>query len=220
MSKKRDKNKRKKQLKVHQTIRPDNNRRKVSTVLGELGLEVTDEPIEDEDFQNLPVYVQDQMQELYGKVPITPRDAIKELQELLSKYPHVPQIYNYLYVAYLHAGEKTKAIQIIKKNYEENPTYLFAKLNYSDYLVELGELEKVADIYNGIFNLKELYPSRNVFHITEITGFFGVIGYYYVMVDKYNEATKCLRVLNAVSPHHGYTLRLKDKINSGSTLVA
>ena len=220
MSKKRDKNKRKKQLTERRTLRPDNNIQKASSVLDELGFEITDEPIEDKDFQNLPVDVQEQMEELYDKAQTMPRGAINELQELLSKYPHIPQIYNYLYAAYVHAGEKTKAMQIMKQNYEENPTYLFAKLNYSDYLIESGQKEKVADIFDNIFELKRLYPNRNVFHITEVTSFFGVIGYYYVMVGKYNEAKKCLRVLNAVSPRHGYTLRLMDKINSGSTLIA
>lgn len=220
MSKKRDNNKRKKQLKERQTKRSENNRQDVSSVLAELGFEITDEPIEDEDFQNLPVDVQEQMEELYHTAQTVPSSAIKELQELLPKYPRIPQIYNYLYAAYMHAGEKSKAMHIMKKNYEENPTYLFAKLNYSDYLVESGQLEKVADVYSNNFNLKELYPNRNTFHITEVTSFFGVIGYYYVTVGEYKEAKKCLRVLSAVSPHHGYTVRLRNKINSRRTFIA
>jgi tetratricopeptide (TPR) repeat protein len=220
MSKKRDNNRRKKQLKKRQTKRLQSNRKNVSNVLAELGFEITDEPIEDDDFQRLPVEVQEQMEKLYDTAQTMPGSAIKELQELLSKYPHIPQIYNYLYAAYMHAGEKTKAMQIMKRNYNENPTYLFARLNYTDYLVESGELEKVADVYNNNFDLKKLYPDRDVFHITEVTSFFGVIGYYYVMIGEYKEARKCLRVLSAISPHHGYTVRLKNMISSRSALIA
>lgn len=220
MSKKRDKNQRKKQLKNRQTKQFDHDRIKTSTVLDELDFKITDDPIEDEEYQNLPVGVQEQLEELYDRAQTAPRGAITELQELLSKYPHIPQIYNYLHAAYMHAGEKTDAIRIMNKNYEKNPTYLFAKLNYSDYLVESGELEKAADVYNGNFDLKELYPDRSMFHVTEVTCFFGVIGYYYAVVGDYSEARKCLRVLNEVSPNHGYTLRLKDKINRRSTLIA
>jgi len=220
MSKKRNKNKRKKQPKKNRTKRPVANRTKASAVLEKLGFEITRDPIGDEDFQNLPADVQEQMEELYYKSQSNSMAAIKELQDLLLKYPHIPKIYNFLYGAYMHAGEKTKAIQIMEENYAKNPTYLFARLNYSDYLVEIGELKKAAEIYDYNFDLKSLYPKRSVFHITEVISFFGIIGYYHAMVGNYDEARKCLSVLTAISPHHDYTLRLKHKINRISTLIA
>lgn len=220
MSKKKDKNKRKKQLKIRKISRSDDKKSNAMNVLSELPFEVTDEPIDDVIYESLPVDVQDQINELYDKIQLSPKAAIGELNDLLIKYPNIPQIYNYLYASYLYSGNKTKALQIMKKNYEVNPSYLFAKLNYSDYLVESGDINQVSDIYGGKFDLKELYPERNIFHITEVTSFYGVVGYYFAMIGEYGLANQFLRILKGVSPQHGYTLRLMKKIDSANTLIA
>lgn len=220
MSKKRDKNARRKQLRSRNSTRASAAKSHTNTILDGLGYEITDEPVDDEDFRRLPIDVQDRLEKLYERVQSKPRGTIEELQQLASRYPHIPQLYNYLYAAYAKTGQRKKAVETMTENYEKNPTYLFAKLNYSDYLVESGKPEAVSDIYNGKFDLGALYPDRQRFHITEVVGFHGVIGYYFVATKQYDKAKKCLEVLKAISPHHGYTKRLEISLKTLDTLIA
>ena len=65
---------------------------------------------------------------LYALAQTRPRQAIPELETLLHTYPHVPNIYNYLSVAYSAAGEKEKAEHLVAENYRRHPDYLFARI--------------------------------------------------------------------------------------------
>ncbi len=73
-----------------------------------------------------------------------------------------------LSIAYSSIGEDDKAEVIIKKNYEQNPDYLFAKCNYAEICFHRGQIEKIPEIFNNKFDLKLLYPKRKRFHISEL----------------------------------------------------
>jgi tetratricopeptide (TPR) repeat protein len=220
MSKKRDKNARKKQLRSRLLSRSNARTVKHNDVLGSLDYSITHKPIDNDDVRKLPNEVQDKIEDLYKRVQVTPHDTIDELEMLIKNYPDIPQLYNYLYAAYAHTGQEHKANTIMKDSYERNPSYLFAKLNYSDYLVKQGELDKVAEIYDSKFDLSMLYPNRDTFHASEVISFNGVIGYYHAMVGQYHDAMRCLNILKALSTTHWYTLRLEQKLESYGKFVA
>ena len=219
MSNKRNKGARKKQLKFRVLPKAKNDK-KPNSILASLGYKISKAPVDDGDLRDLPDEVQDQIESLYRRVQIKPIGTTTELELLIDIYPHIPQLYNYLYAAYASAGKKTKALKIMKDNYERNPSYLFAKLNYSDYLVGQGMYEAAAEIYDYKFDLAQLYPDRNTFHESEVLSFYGVIGHYYVMTNNYNKAMHCLKVLKALSTSHGYTLRLKEKLDKYGKFIA
>lgn len=212
MSNKRNKSARKKQLKSRVLSKVKDNINS-NSILESLGYRISRAPIDDGDIRELPNEVQNQIKGLYERVQTRPGGTITELELLIDIYPHIPQLYNYLYAAYANAGKKTEANKIMKDNYERNPSYLFAKLNYSDYLVEQGMFEAAAKLYDNKFDLAQLYPDRDTFHESEVISFYGVIGYYYIMTSDYNNAMHCLNVLKALSTTHGHTLRLKEKID-------
>lgn len=219
MSNKRNKSVRKKQLKFRAFSKVKDDK-KPNSILASLGYRISKAPVDDDDLRDLPDKVQDQIESLYERVQVKPSSAITELEFLIGIYPHIPQLYNYLYAAYASTGKKTKANKIVKDNYERNPSYLFAKLNYSDYLVEQGMFEAAAEIYDYKFDLAQLYPDRNTFHESEVLSFYGVIGHYYVMTNNYNKAMRCLKVLQALSASHGYTLRLKEQLDRYGKFIA
>jgi tetratricopeptide (TPR) repeat protein len=220
MSKKRNKNTRKKQIKSR--ILPKHNVSSVkrTNVLASLDYKITQNAVDDDDIRALPNEIQNKIEDLYERVQVSPQNTIKELLVLIKAYPHIPQLYNYLHIAYSYTGQNKKSYKIMKDNYEQNPSYLFAKLNYSDYLVKQGEFDKVPEIYDYKFNLTELYPNRDTFHETEVISFNGVIGYYYAMIGEYDNAKHCLNMLKALSKIHMYTLRLEEKLKNGSQLIA
>ena len=219
MSKKRNKNSRKKKLKSRLAHRPDIHTAKHYDVLASLDYQITDEPIDDTDMQALPKRIQDRIISLHDSIQITPLDTIDELKRLIKRYPHIRSLYNFLYTAYVNSNQHDKADKIRKSNYELFPDYLFSKMDYVDHLVRHGELKKATDIYGNKFELTSLYPDRNKFHKSEVICFHGVTGYYHVMVGQYRNAIHCMDVLDTISPHHGFTTRLLQKLDSLSKLV-
>ena len=171
--------------------------------------EITSEPIIDGPYKRLPEDVKATLERLYSLARIRPRQAILELETLLHTYPHVPNIYNYLSVAYSAAGEKEKAEHIVAENYRRHPDYLFARLNYAEICLMKNDIDAIPSIFNNNFDLKLLYPKRKRFHTSELAGFMGIIGPYFHAVGQHEIAQNIYDILHQIAPHHMYTKRLK-----------
>ena len=89
--------------------------------------EITTEPIQDRRYQRLPRHVKEAIERLHDVAQRRPREAIPELRDLITQYPRVPQLYNYLSVAYARAGQRQEAEAVVQENYQRNPEYLFAR---------------------------------------------------------------------------------------------
>jgi tetratricopeptide (TPR) repeat protein len=129
--------------------------------------EITDEPIEEPAYRQLPKSVKEQLERLHHDAQFHPKTAIVELLKLKKRYPQVPQIYNYLAVAYSRTGEAEKSEAITKENMRQNPNYLFAKINYAEFCLEREEYEKIPEIFEQKYDLQMLYPERKKFHVSE-----------------------------------------------------
>jgi tetratricopeptide (TPR) repeat protein len=162
--------------------------------------EITSEAIPDSQFKRLPQHVQEAVDRLYHLVLERPSEAIPELRELIDKYPDIPRLYNFLSVAYQSTQQYEKAEQAIRENHRRNPDYLFARLNYAGLCMEKGDYAAVARIFDHKFDLKLLYPERKKFHVTEVTGFMGIMGRYFYAIGEVEAASACLKVLMTISP--------------------
>jgi len=128
-------------------------RAKVFDGIGIVEYEITEEPIHDRAYKKLPTHVRGQIDELYFVVHENPGQAVVPLEDLIKKYPDIPPLYNFLSIAYSSIGEDDKAEVIIKKNYERNPDYLFAKCNYAEICFQKGQVQKIPGIFNNKFDL-------------------------------------------------------------------
>ena len=217
MSKKRDKNARKKKVKSRSPARTSVHH--VDETM-ELDYIITDEPMDTNGSRSLPDEVQDQIEDLYDRIQVSPHGTIKELRELIERYPHMPQLYNYLYAAYQSTGRIFKAKKIMLENLERNPSYLFAKLNYAEYILHKRKFKEFTEVFDNKLTLTSLYPDRKVFHITEAISFNGVIGYYHAMIGEFHQANYHLHVLKSISPHDNQTTRLQDALTRLGKLAA
>jgi len=220
MSRIRDTGKKSKGLKARAAPSAPVERNGLSSPLESLGYTITEEAISDDAFDKLPNAIQDRINDLCGEVQVAPRVAIKELTALIRKFPDVNQLYNYLYNAYGYAGREAEALRVLKVHYQKSPSYLFAKINYADYLARRGRMDKVEEMLDNHFDLADLYPSRRVFHVSEVIGFNGVIGYYHALKGENEKARRCLDILQALSPQHGLTERLSQKLDNQGQLLA
>lgn len=193
-----------------------------SNPLSNLKYKITDEPLINQDMIALPDEVQAQIESLYNKLHIYPESCIKELEVLVKQYPQIPAFYNYLYAAYINTEQVEKGHRVLKENYKKNPDYLFAKLNYAEYLMSpfCFDTETVENVLGNNFDLALLYPERDVFHISEVLSFYGIVGFYYVTDGQIGKAQYCLDILKALSPRHDYTVRLIKEINSYTKFIA
>ncbi len=177
--------------------------------------EITDEPILDRQYRRLPKRVKDSIEPLHESVQNRPREAIQELLDWIEKYPNVPLFYNYLSVAYSRSGQDEKAEEIVRENYQRNPDYLFARLNYGELCLTKRDYDRIPELFDHKFDLKLLYPKRTRFHFSEVLGFMGLLGAYFFEIGERETAQKYYEVMKQINPSHVYTRRLRNKLSPG-----
>jgi tetratricopeptide (TPR) repeat protein len=171
--------------------------------------DITDEPLDNRAIKKLPAQVQARIDDLYELAQRDPRQAIPELERLMTTYPHIPTFANHLSIAYLAAGDQEHATALVREAYRRHPQYLFARVNYANLCLQQGEIEKVPGIFDHAFDLKQLYPHRKRFHVSEFTGFAGVMCQYFCAIGEQNTATLYYQMLKQVAPRHPMTKHAK-----------
>lgn len=179
--------------------------------------EITDEPIQEPAYRRLPKAVKEKLEDLYPVAQRHPQQAIPELTELKRKYPRVPQIYNYLAVAYSYAGEKEKAEEITQENIRKNPNYLFARINQAQLLLAKKEYDKIPEVFENKYDLQMLYPKRRKFHISEVANFMGIMGLYFFRTNQRDMAEKYNDVLQEIASDFPIAKALNRELNPGIT---
>jgi hypothetical protein len=95
---------------------------------------------------------------------------------------------------------------LAEENYRNNPDYLFAKINYAQFCLHVGDFDKIPEIFDGKYDLKLLYPRRKQFHVSEFAGFMAVMCAY-LSVTGYKETARLFYdSLLAVAPDSELTL--------------
>ena len=162
--------------------------------------------------------MENQRDELWDLIYENAKGAIPRLEALLGRFPDVPVVYNWLATAYGHLGEIEKYEQITKLNYQRHPGYLFAKLGMMDLCLRNGETDRVPEILENKFDLKALYPKRNVFHITEFLSFHRIIAEYHIRKGDFKEAEALLAAMEKLAPQDEQTRALRQALE-GSALL-
>jgi tetratricopeptide (TPR) repeat protein len=171
--------------------------------------DITDEPLDNRDIKRLPVQVQERIDDLYELAQHEPMQAIPALERLVTTYPHIPTFANHLSIAYLAAGDQEQATALVREAYRRHPQYLFARVNYANLCLQQGEIEKVPGIFDHAFDLKQLYPHRTRFHVSEFTGFAWVMCRYFCAINEWETAALYYQMLKQVAPRHPMTKHAK-----------
>lgn len=127
---------------------------------------------------------------------------IGELTDLIVKYPSVPVLKNFLSVAYNVRGNYEKATEINRWILAEHPDYLFARLNEANDFINRGEFDKVPGVLGEIFDIKALYPERDLFHLGELTGYLKTLIRYFAYTGQLDLAENRLEMLREIAPGH------------------
>jgi tetratricopeptide (TPR) repeat protein len=177
--------------------------------------EITTEPIHDRRYQRLPRHVKEAIERLHDIAQRRPRQAIPELRALIKQHPHVPQLYNYLSVAYARAWQRQEAEAVVQENYQRNPEYVFARLNYAEVCLAQKDYAQIANIFAHTFDLHALYPQRKRFHLSEAANFMGIAGLYFLAIGNRELAEHYDTLLQQIAPDFPLTTRLHKKLFPG-----
>lgn len=182
-----------------------------------LGYSITDEPMLEPAYERLPEPVKKQLEDLYYQAQEQPKQAIAILLPLIEQYPDLPKLYNFLSVAYQMLGDRDNARRILDETLERFPDYLFGRISYANDCLERGELDKVSEIFEGKFELKLLYPEREVFHLSEVLNFNTLMARYFLAKGDRTQAEIRYKLLRQLDPEHPHT-RLVGQLLARSRL--
>jgi tetratricopeptide (TPR) repeat protein len=160
----------------------------------------------------------DERYQLFEQAQNDPAPAIERINLLLARYPNHPVLLNWLYAAYNQLHDNINADIIAQRNFEANLGYLFARLNYAAMHLAKGDLAKVDEILDHKYELKLLYPEREVFHVTEVIAMNALMVQYWMRKQKPEAAKGYYRILTQIAPEHPTTLQVQQ-IMEGSLLL-
>lgn len=159
---------------------------------------VTSEPIMDEHEPSFPDDETHSLQKLYYGCREQPGEYMETLRRFIIKYPDIPVLRNYLYCAYRTLGKYRLANQVLFETLERFPNYLFGLIEVGMISLRRGESEKALEVLGGRKTLKELYPTRNIFHISEVIAFGYFMACYYLEVKEPSQAVMHLNLIENV----------------------
>jgi len=172
-------------------------------------IQIVFEPLPSEPYDSLPLSVKKEANELSELN--SPHKVIPILLEFIEKYPHIPNFYNFLNVAYTNTGDSQQANQTAFEISPKFPDYLFGKTNYALIRLQKGEPEKIPEIFDNKLDLQSLYPQRKQFHISEYTAFATVMALYYLDTGKHKAAKTYYESLEELNPESQLTQMVRKR---------
>ncbi|OFY33401.1 MAG: hypothetical protein A2275_18160 [Bacteroidetes bacterium RIFOXYA12_FULL_35_11] len=162
-----------------------------------LPFSITKEPILT--YQEQPE-LNEKIEELHYEVTETKGKVVKKIKDLIEKYPHVPVLKNYLAIAYQLKGELDKYEETSRLMVKEHPDYLFGKIQLSRCYLKKKQYNLIPDLFENKFNINELYPERDIFHMSEILSFYFIIVQYFVGIGDNRSAWVKFEILDRAAP--------------------
>jgi hypothetical protein len=172
--------------------------------------EISYEGIENEWNKEISVKLEEELSKLYQEISKNPSVSIMKLEKLKFQHPHIPKIDNLLSIAYSMNGNEEKSELVIMESFEKFPNYLFSRINYAELCLKKGEFEKIPKILEHKFDLKLLYPKRNIFHVSEVNGFYGIVGKYSFYLGNEDTLKVCYDLLKKLNNNHQNTIILEN----------
>lgn len=139
-------------------------------------------------------------------------EYFQRLYTLHAKYPDNPVILNYIASGYDHLGQQDQVEKLIAQTYEKFPDYLFAQTAQANIYLRDGFPEKALEVLKGAYTLKQLYPHRTVFHISEVRTFEYFMVKYFCKTGDFEQAGHHLQIMQNILEEHDTLLQNAQKL--------
>ncbi len=138
---------------------------------------------------------------------------LPKLIALKNRYPQVPCIYNYVANAYAILRQEQQYFNMLCEARRLFPEYLFGKISLTEYYANHNDHRKIPSIFDRKFEIYQHHPeSVDVFHVSEIRSFYGVVGRYFLRSNNLTRALFCYFTVEEVAPEHRILRQLGDEI--------
>lgn len=128
-------------------------------------------------------------------------------------------ILNYIANGYDHLGQQDQVERLIAKTYEKFPDYLFAQTAQGNIYLRDGFPEKALEIFKGAYTLRQLYPHRTVFHISEVRAFEHFMVRYFCETGEVEQAERHLQIMQKVLEEDDALLQNAQKVLKKSKVL-
>ncbi|MFO7933241.1 MAG: DUF1186 domain-containing protein [Bacteroidales bacterium] len=169
---------------------------------GHFEYEITDDPEFINEMFRIPEEVQLQFPSLHAEALEGGEKVIGRLKKLIERYPGIPQLKNYLTVAYHFSGMSDEAYELNRQIVREHPDYLFGKLNLAFEYYDREQYDRIPEVLGKVMEIKDLYPERKRFHLAEVTGFFKAAIMYFCATGKLEAADRRYEIMEKIAPDH------------------
>jgi tetratricopeptide (TPR) repeat protein len=132
-----------------------------------------------------------ELQKVMKSMQADPNGAIEKLEKWTRENPKVGLLYNLLAASYAQVKREKEAEETIIRSYQNAPNYMFSKMSYARILMRDKKIAEIPKVFNHKLDLKELYPQRTVFHVSEAMNFYAVMGEYYANIKETQKAWAC-----------------------------
>ncbi len=174
---------------------------------------LTTDPHHLEKENQIPPELEWKMEKLFTKAQKGGESNINYIKKAIEKYPNTPHLKNYLAVAYMNSEMEEESYKVNDRLVQEHPQYLYGILNKASEYLNKGEHEKMPGLMGDNMELKDLYPEREIFHVTEMISFLETAIHYFI-ADKNFEATKSrVKLLKELDSEHPVVLSFEGTLS-------
>jgi hypothetical protein len=171
------------------------------------GYEITYQPLREGWHSRLPSAGKAAIRRLHAEISgeTVSEEVLDEIKALVEAYPYAPVFYNYLTIAYTLRGLMDKARETTEATLARFPDYLFGRLGQAQEAIASGRFDRVKELLGPGLELRELYPARRRYHVSEFAGYYAVVGLYRLERGDRAGAAAITGMLNEVAPDENAT---------------
>jgi tetratricopeptide (TPR) repeat protein len=175
-------------------------------------LEIVRGPLSQPGHSQLSPEVREAMPALHALLHDDPRAAVTELRAWIAREP-LPMFYNWLSGAYSALRDIQGVEDTVRENYQRNPQYLFARVNYAELCLRDGDLDGAREALGGGLDIRALLGGRKRVHISELTGYFYAVGLYHIKAGDLAAAENVYGILKDAAPDELPTEELRRMLH-------
>jgi hypothetical protein len=124
---------------------------------------------------------------------------LEQLHAIIDRNPQDPVLYNALYNAYIVLDKEDEAARTLIETTTKFPYYFFGKANIARISFYGQDFNGIFDAFNESYTLRQLYPHRELFHVSEARNFHCLMSMYSLPTmdsEKTRFQTRAFRRLN------------------------
>jgi tetratricopeptide (TPR) repeat protein len=162
--------------------------------------------------QRLSPEIREALPELNALMREDPRAAVTELRAWIAREP-LPMFFNWLSGAYSALRDINGVEETVRENYQRNPQYLFARVNYAELCLRDGDLDGAREALGGRLDIRALLGGRKRVHVSELTAYFYAAGLYHIKAGDLAAAENVYGILKNAAPDEPPTEQLRRMLH-------